>query len=201
MARMAETDFLQSMRFFVTVATAQGINPFQFTIEHTNAAGVAVEIQAGFSAVTTPEISVEVVEYHEGHHIYTHKFPGRPSVSDVTLSRGVAREDTDFFFWVLQAIEGAGEDETHYRTDLHIWHGGRAGLPNADVLAGPQTRYNAIARPTRYYSLFDAFPIRCKVAGDLDATSGDISISEVDVAYERLQVTSLDASGRRRRRR
>lgn len=192
MARMAETDFLQSMRFHVLATVSNVANPFRYkVVTGQTSDGVDVEAQAGFSAVTTPEVSVEVVEYHEGHHIYTHKFPGRPTVSDVTLSRGVAIEDTDFIRWMIQAIEGS--DEHTYRADLLIYHGGRAGLPRASkvsldethiAVGGPTRRYSIGNTPTRAYELKEAFPIRCKVAGDLDATSGDISVAELDIAYE-----------------
>lgn len=201
MARAASTDFLQNMRFHVVAATADSVNPFQYkVVTGQTSAGVDVEAQAGFSAVTTPEVSVEVVEYHEGHHIYTHKFPGRPSVSDVTFSRGVAIEDTDFFYWTLQAIEGSDEDR--YRADLFIYHGGRAGLPKAAItdlgsgkkgVGGPSRRFSIGSTPTRAYELKEAFPIRCKVAGDLDGTAGDISISELDVAYERMWIHKFPA--------
>ena len=73
--------------------------------------------EAGFSAVTTPEATVEAVEYKEGTMIYTRKFPGNPTQSDITLSRGVARQDSTFWDWLRVVVEGgpAGTVEAEYR--------------------------------------------------------------------------------------
>jgi hypothetical protein len=41
---------------------------------------------------------------------------------------------------------------------------------------------------TKRYILRDAFPTRVKIAGDLDSSTSDVSLSELDVAYERFDV-------------
>lgn len=134
---------------------------------------------AGFSAVTTPQYTTEAAEYREGTYIYTRKQTGVPSTEDITLSQGVARRDSDFFNWARTAIEG-GE----YRTDLVIGHFHRADRP-----------LNPIGTPSKVYQIFDAFPVRMKIAGDLDGTSGDISIAELDLAYEHFTVATTVTPG------
>jgi len=187
MARPLNTDYLHSMRFHVSIDDAQN-SP----IIDLNPTG---RPDAGFSNVTTPEATVEAVEYKEGTMIYTRKYPGNPTVSDITLSRGVARQDSSFWGWLRVVLEGGplGSNEAQYRADLTIKHYHRdnslvrdqptnGGLPNrtnikpADITAA------------RSYHVKEAFPIRHKVAGDLDATASEISIMELDLAYEHFEV-------------
>lgn len=166
--RGTNQDFLHSMRFHVEVilpATSGGV------LNDT----MLGEVGAGFSAVTTPEISVESVEYREGQYIYTRKQPGNPSVgSDCTMSRGVTATDSKFWSWIKAEIEGTGE----YRVDLRIKHYHREGL------VGSPTGMDVSKVPARSYVLHECFPTRHKLAGDMDATASEISIQELDVAYE-----------------
>lgn len=180
MARAKDSDYLHSMRFFVRVAAgADQFTAFAATWE---------SAQAGFSACTTPELSTEAVEYREGNYIYTRKFPGLPTMADITLSRGVTRTDTDFYNWMLQAVEGSSTE--YYRADLEILHYGRGTLPGADLTSGPATKIPEGSVADKTYKVYDSFPIRAKVAADLDATASDVSIAEMDVSYERFQVTA-----------
>ena len=129
--------------------------------------------EAGFQSVTTPELNLEHVEYREGTKTYTEKYPGIPSVNDITMSRGASRKDTVFFDWIIRAIEGA-----EYRADLTIFHfiRGARSVPfqNSDVSD----------EWTKRYVVRNASPSRVKPAMDLDASTGDVSLAEVDVAYE-----------------
>lgn len=142
--------------------------------------------QAGFQSITAPELTQEIAEYREGIRTYTQKFPGVPSVNDITLIRGAARLDTSFFAWILAAAEG---DE--YRGDMLISHIQRpqreVAIAGRDAqMAGSEIEItNANAKQ---YILRDAFPTRVKIAGDLDSSTSDVSLSELDVAYERFDV-------------
>jgi len=175
MARPLASDFLHSMRFQVKLSceNAALVNSFTGSPE------------AGFNNVSTPEATVEAVEYKEGTDIYTRKYPGNPSMSDCTLSRGVAVQRAGFWQWVRQIMEGVGD----YRGELQINHYHRTGFmtrsfpgnyPGEMASANP----DRLGTPDRRYTLFEAFPIRCKIAGDLDATSSEISLEEIDVSYE-----------------
>lgn len=176
MARPSTSDYFHSMRFFVEVADGN-YNPFE---EGGNPS-------AGFSAVTTPEATMDAVEYREGHLIYTRKQPGLPTMSEITMSRGVVKIDTTFYDWMAKTIEGTGQ----YRTDLIIDHFHRDALPGRTGSNNPNSLdIKKDAVPVRKYHVMEAFPIRCKVAGDLDATASDISISEMDVAYENFYMSN-----------
>jgi phage tail-like protein len=161
MARVESTDPLHNFRFHVRTASEQG----QFS---------SSEGEAGFQSCTLPEVSAEAVEYREGTYTYTRKFPGLPTVTDVSLMRGVTKTDTSFFDWIQAAIRG-GE----YRTDMTIYHWHRDGKTY-----GTLSDLNA----ARKYLCYEAFPIRVKPAADLDATSADVAIAEMDVAIEYFEI-------------
>ena len=166
-ARTVASDFLQSMRFQVKCA-GKG-----FTLDGVEGA------QAGFMSVSTPEATIEAVEDRDGTYNYPRKFPGNVTVADVSMSRGVALKDTAFWSWVSIVAHGEGE----YRAEIEIYHYNRSVLQkNVPTWAGgsaPTGGYSG-----RKYTLHEAFPIRCKIAGDLDASSSDISVQEIDVAFE-----------------
>lgn len=145
--------------------------------------------EAGFQSITSPELTSEPAEYREGIRTYTQKFPGVPSVNDITLIRGCARFDTSFFSWILAAAEG---DE--YRGDLTIYHVQRPKRA-LSITSGASGKVQMAASEieltdanTKKYILRDAFPTRVKIAGDLDSSTSDVSLSELDVAYERFDI-------------
>jgi phage tail-like protein len=171
------TDFMHSMRFHVD---AVGVGGVQRLV-------VPGRPQAGFSAVTTPEATVEAVEYKEGNTVYTKKYPGNPSMSDITMSRGVTRGDSSFWEWLRVVMEGSGE----YRADLDIRHFHRdTSLVRTQPASGDQPNLTNIdvTTPGRVYHVREAFPTRHKVAADLDATASEVSIMEMDIAYETFEV-------------
>lgn len=159
MARTESSDVLHNFRFHVSTENGQ-------------AKYVDSELgEAGFQSVTLPELSVETVEYREGIHTYTRKFPGIPTVSAMTMMRGVTKRDTSFFDWVKTAIEG-GE----YRTNLTVFHWHRDGKQAIDKVADVDK--------ARKYNCYECLPSRVKPAGDLDSTASDVSLAEVDVEVE-----------------
>ena len=146
--------------------------------------------EAGFNSITTPETTLESVEYREGMYSYSRKEPGLPTVADVTFSRGVVLGNTDMFHWVQRTIEGGP-----YRASVTYFHYHRLALPGAASIipgtaaSGPYTTgvgdgHDMKDAKANIYNLYEAFPIRVKAAGDLDATGSDISLQEMDVAYE-----------------
>jgi len=185
MARPQQTDFLHSMRFHVNATIAAG-GAADMNLNSTVQSGKA---QAGFSSVTTPEATVEAVEYREGGYIYTRKQPGNPTVSDLTMQRGVTRSDSSFWKWLRVVIEGSGE----YRADLGISHYHRDKALTREYPAQGTVNLAGINLdgPARIYHVKEAFPTRHKVSGDLDATASEISIMEIDFAYESFEVEEL----------
>jgi len=170
MARAMSSDFLQSYRFTVSFKGASSDVPFDKLSSVPGQAGAnsgtpASQSEAAFNTVTVPEISVENVEYNEGMRTNRYKQPGLPTYSDCTMTRGVVKTDSKMFEWIKAMLDGKS-----YRADITINHHDRAGVIQ------------------RSYTIFDAFPTRCKLAGDMDATSSEISIQEMDVAYESISL-------------
>lgn len=181
MARAQSTDFLHSMRFQVIIDAGQ---PDFLGVKTGTSQGQSPS--AGFMSVSTPEATTEAVEYREGTYNYPRKFPGNTTVSDISMQKGVARGDGSFWKWMSTVIGGAGE----YRVDMTILHFDRRVLNGGIIGAngtGPSSEFPTLAtaaNAARKYHLKEAFAIRHKVAADLDASSSDISIMELDVAFE-----------------
>lgn len=158
MARAEASDYLHSFRFQVVDVSADG-GSFLGTAEPRGDRFP----QGGFNACGMPNMTVETATYREGIWTWTKKQAGVPTLDDVTLSRGVARAETALAKWAMAAAKG-GE----YRADVTILHFHR----------------DDAQQPARRIILREAFPVSVKLAGDLDATSSDISITEMTLAYE-----------------
>ena len=174
MARSAADDLFHSFRFHATASRSgdAGSDPLKVG-----------GLEAGFSAITVPEYTLEAVEYREGSSVFTQKYPGLPTTADLTFSRGVVLNDTGFYQWLVETMASGMQ----YRADVTIYQFHRSGLPEwAITEVSPLTKVTnpASVVPGRRYVVFEAFPIRVKPAGDLDASTADVSIAEADVAYE-----------------
>ncbi|CAB4203552.1 Bacteriophage T4, Gp19, tail tube [uncultured Caudovirales phage] len=169
MARAQASDPLHGFRFHVRTE----VKEFLFHGGDENIGG-----EAGFQSVTVPEVSMEAVEYREGTMTYTRKYPGVPTVTDITLMRGATKKDTAFWNWTKAAIEG-GE----YRTDLVIYHFHRDAKEHLKV--GDLTK-------ARQYVCRECLPLRVKPAGDLEAMASEVSLAEMDVATEYFEI--IDAT-------
>jgi phage tail-like protein len=172
MARTADQDLFHSFRFMASAQRNDGSNPL----------AVDGNAEAGFSAITLPEYTLEAVEYREGNSVFTRKYPGLPTTADLTFSRGVILKDTGFYNWLIETMASGNS----YRADVTIFQFHRSGLPQ---WSSGQTIMEVVTdaankKPQRTYTVHEAFPIRVKPAGDLDASTADVSVAEADVAYE-----------------
>lgn len=172
MARPLGSDFLHNFRYHVVATGVGGISKLT----------PPGRPQAGFSAVGSPSVQIESVQYKEGTMNYARKQPGVPSFEDISMSRGVARGDSSFWQWAQQTAEGGGE----YRADLlvNVYHRAQA-LPSGPRTDSSNTLViDTTADPAIRVHILEAFPTSHKMLGDLDATSSDISIMELGVSYE-----------------
>ena len=178
MTRSVNDDFLLSFRFHANVVGIDGQDKLV----------VPGRPQAGFSAITIPELSVEPVEYSEGHMIYTIKQPGKPSVSECMLSRGVMRGDLTFWLWILQVAEGPGE----YRGKVEILDFQRNSLPRTFPTTGVEnSTLLSLNAPSRIIHLYECWPQTCKVEADHDATAAEVSVAELTLAVEHFDVEDV----------
>lgn len=112
--------------------------------------------------------------YREGTFTYTRKQSGIPEFPNITLRRGVARTPTDFWNWILAAIEGR-----EYRTDLEIQHFHRTDQKS----------------PSATYRCLESIVVRVKVSDDLAADSSEIAMEELEIAYESVDVRREGGGG------
>jgi phage tail-like protein len=199
---------------------------------------------SGFASITAPEITIETQQINEGNWPFTKSVVKSASVGAITLSRGVAWFNSDFWRWTMAAVQGntgttginlAG---VSYRRTLLLVHFFRntpapgpfeqiamaAGLTGAlstvtgfavaadagaglGVAAGaasgaqlgalqaagslfsPQTV--GIKIPARAFLLKNCIPTRYKSGTDYDASSGQVSIQELDIQPEMVEEISL----------
>jgi len=169
MARAMVSDPFHNFRFQVTATQPGAVAPF----------GVA---EAGFTNVTLPTKSIEQVEYQEGTMIVRRKYPGNMTVDDVTLTRGVAAEGTEFMRWIEATQTGK-----EYRADININHYHREDIADTETAAA---NYTLAGTPSRIVQLREAFPVSVKPGSDMDSLSSDISLQEVTVSFEDFVITN-----------
>jgi phage tail-like protein len=200
---------------------------------------------AGFSAISAPEITLEVGEIQEANSLYRKKVVKKGEVGSLTLSRGATFDDGDFYRWTMAALLGntgsfsltsavaafdavGGVGGPTPRRDLLLVHYfkrtplgagtteafgaalnaalvGAAALDAGGVNAGVAQAVAAIGIavsplgpfeiypkiPARAWLLKGCLPTRYKAGTDFDATSGQVSIMELDVAPESIEEISL----------
>lgn len=173
--RAASSDFLQNFKFHVKATNINEINPLNQSIAAVDVDMTDGAAEAGFMSVTTPELTVENVEYREGTSKWTQKYPGIPTVSDVSLMRGVVKRDTDFYDMVMDGINGKD-----YRADVTILMYQRSEMGSASKATFPEGARRIVCN--------NAFAIRAKVNSDLDSNTSDISQCEADLAVESFDV-------------
>ena len=164
MARAVLTDPYHNFRYHVKATKAGSIDPL----------GV---VTAGFTAVTMPEQNVESAEYKEGTMVYRRKFPGDVTFGPVTLSRGVVGNTGEFWTWMNQTATG-GE----YRIDLEIHQFHRTDVTSQSDYSGLKAK--------RIIKCLECIPTRVKPGSDMESTSSDISIQELDIEVESFTVTN-----------
>lgn len=157
---------------------------FKFQLIDSNGGDVLnAKVEGGFSTISIPDITLDVTEYKEGIHTWKRKYPGSPTVGDVTLSRGVAKNRTRFHQWVLAAINGS-----EYRTDLeiHVFHREEWATGVNDV-GGDLT---LLPKPAAslVIKLKQAFAMMVRPGSDLDAQGADILLEEMTISCESIEI-------------
>lgn len=95
MAKTVWSDFLQNFPFWL------------FDIAPIDAVSFPVLTPLfGFNTITSPEIVLETQDIKEGNYFFTRKVIKGASVSNITLTRGCAFYDSDFWRWTRAALEG-----------------------------------------------------------------------------------------------
>lgn len=122
---------------------------------------------AGFSHIVLPDISIDVIEYRTGNYqeLGARKLPGLAHYSNVTLKRGVIGS-LDLYNWINDVRNG----DVNARRTVTIF------LLSEDLT-------NVVLT----WKLLRAWPVKYSFA-DLDAKGTDVTIEELVLAYERLEI-------------
>jgi phage tail-like protein len=166
MSRTVAEDLLQSFRFRV------------FEIAGEASVFENEDPVAGFNTVTTPNITIETAEHRTGSEVFTKKYPGVPTVEDMTMTRGIALGDTTFYDWVMEKYL----KRSPFRTDLQVrlYNQEKDGTVIDDQHA-------------RQLTCSECIPQSVKLMGDLDASSSDVNLQEVTVALEEIELDAPDS--------
>jgi phage tail-like protein len=169
MARTVAEDHFQSYRFRV------------FEVDGNAAAVFAGETPvAGFTTVTTPEVTVEMAEHRTGSEKYTRKYPGPPTYGEGTMTRGLLKGDNTFYNWLQKYLTGQP-----FRTDLIV----RMYDQTAWAVDGGVPEEFIAEEKWK-----ECFPNSIKLMGDLDASGADVNIQEITVAVEEVEFSNVAAA-------
>jgi phage tail-like protein len=123
-------------------------------------------IQAGFSEVTIPDASSDVVDYREGTDAPTNrKLPGQLKYGNVSLKWGITDSMELYEKWRKPVEEGKMKDA---RKSIAI------------ILM------NEEGNPAARWELVNAWPIKYK-APDMSAKSNDVAIETLEIVHEGLK--------------
>jgi phage tail-like protein len=153
MARSIETDPYHKFRFHVVDPAGGNLDPV-----------------AGFMTVTMPNVAAEEPTYREGTFVWTQKYPGVPTVGDVSMTKGVFRRDSDFHRWILKCING-GQD---YRADLIVYQ------------YHISDEFGINGSPSRATRLLEAWAKDVKSTEDLDASSSEVLTQSLTLSVEQI---------------
>ena len=118
----------------------------------------------GFSEASGLTQELQVIEYRDGNSpdYSTIKMPGLHKYNNITLKRGIAKSDNDFFKWLntvkLNTIE---------RRDLTI------------------SLLNESHEPVMVWKAHNAFPVKVEGPG-LKASGNEVAIESIEIAHEGL---------------
>lgn len=127
----------------------------------------------GFSAMTTPEITANVEPIKSYNSLYTSNQYTDAEVGQVTLSRGATFYDNTMWTWLNRSIQGL---DVPYRDLIMVQ------MINQEVTGGINVSNVPVGYiPGRVWVLRDCIPVRYKAGTDFEATSGEVSIMELDI--------------------
>jgi len=136
----------------------------------------------GFQSITMPEITLEVDEVKQINSMYKRYVYSGGSMGAITLTRGARMYDDSFFQWIQRAMRGIDMNPRDLLliqySDINIstYTGVSIELPVA-----MQAWEVAQFVPGRAWLLWDVLPTRYKAGSDMEGTSGEVSIMELDI--------------------
>ena len=175
MATKRADDLLQNYSFFLADISPSGRPPFFV---------MGGEQPLGFNTCSMPELTLDVQEITEYNNSYKTYYYTGASVGALTLTRGMTSKDSTLYRWVMRSLKGTDK----VQRNLLLLH--YSGLRDAQISADQDL---LMARGFgKGYLLMDCIPTRYKPGEDFDATSGDVSIGEIEIQPRYFIEFSLD---------
>jgi len=185
MARSSKDDILEKFRFQVTILkNPSPLDPAN--IGNTSSIGNVVEGKLsgriGFSQVTPPKATINVMKYRENNMGFSPiKVPGLVTHEDVVLKRGMTLS-RDLYKWYILVNNDAGTINKFQAAAVAF-----SAVPfqnpsfRKDVIISSMDREG---KYTKHWILYNAFPSSYKGASDLDSATSELIIEELSLAYE-----------------
>lgn len=159
MARSETLDKLQVFRFSLQDAGDRitGGDVFDF--------GDGVPGGVGFHAIGGGTMRAETTEIKEGTWPFSQYVVNRASMEAMTIRRAVMPKDSDFYNWFIACLFGDRFTRRNLILNLH-----RRG-----------------GNPGRSWLLHHCLPIRCSPWPELDSTSSEVAIAEIEIQPEYIE--------------
>ncbi len=129
------------------------------------------KFSGGFTSCTSPDVEVDKVSLASGTRS-TRYYPGKKHFGNISMRNGVMRNSIDLWNWMSDTIEGRDCRDT-----IVVRHMARGG--NKAALE---------------YTYYECFPVTHKPYGDFDAMSSDISMREIEFAFESMDVKLMESN-------
>lgn len=185
MARKRLFDHLQSYKFWLLDISPSLRIPF-----------VVLNPLWGFNTITAPEVTLETESIEQFNSLWPRHAYSGGSVGPITVTRGAQVVDSSFFSWIKLAALGL---ERPQRNLLLLQYTGwqpigqaladSFGLDNAGGI-GP-IGLGQLQIPGKAWMLWGCVPTRYKGGTDFDATSGEVSIQELELQPVMVEELSL----------
>jgi phage tail-like protein len=195
MARTVRTDHAQNYRFRATVIDEGGQAGVGIL------AATATSLFGGafgsFSRISIPSMHAETQDFKEGVWPFTRKAITGASMDTVLMERGVTFLDSSFWRWAVGAITGDISRKMVIIELLHraqapvLYPGPQQDRLKASTLTGTATFRGgdvitatikpAIQTVAKRWVLHECIPIRVQPASDLDASSAEVSLAQLEI--------------------
>jgi hypothetical protein len=134
----------------------------------------------GFSSITAPEYTAEIDTIKEVNSMFKKYAYSGGEAGQMTLTRGVRGFDNTMWDWMYRALTGLETTQRHllllHFTSISLFHApdqaAALSIPFSDAIE---------FLPGQAWLLWNTIPVRYKGASDFDATSGAVSIAELDI--------------------
>lgn len=178
MPRSRIADYMQDHRFWLFDVVPSSAFPFY----------VLGSPILGFQSISMPEYTAEVDSIKQVNSMFKRPVYSGGEVSPVTLTRGVRGWDSSMWDWMHRAIKGYEVTQRHLLL-VHYTNINADADNNVDIPV--QAWESASFLPGQAILLWEAIPTRFKPGSDFDATSGAVSVAELEIQPWAMSVISL----------